>query len=196
MDSEKCSICQGYLLDYMSVDTLPCDEFYYLMKWKRLKPHYPRLATYFYDCLTRLRESDKAAIESLAEHFVTQTKDTSIFNNISVDVDYFIPYYMYSAMIHLNMKEDIVCINDLLIDYTICDAITSKRWIGHWLLKLWEHIPEIHKEHTRQKSCSYGGAAFGIPIPKTNYIPINTYPFTQKEDTRTQEQREICELYN
>ncbi len=182
-------------MDYLSVDSLPCDEFYYLIKWKRLKAHYPTIASYFYDCLTRLRESDKAAIEDLAEHFVIQTKDTSIFNNISFDTDYFVPYYMYSAMINLNMKEDIVCINDLLIDYTICDSITSKRWIGHWLLKLWNHLPEIHMEHTRQKNCTYGGAAFGIPVPKNIYVPRVTNPFTEKEDNRTEEQKEFDQLY-
>jgi hypothetical protein len=198
LEMEKCSICKGYLLDYMSVDSYPCDKFYYLMKWKRLKPLYPQIVDCMYHCLTSMRESDKAAVENLAEHLVEQTKDMNVIHDLSVDVDYFIPYYMYSSMENLNMKEDIVCINDLLLDYTICDAITSKRWIGHWLLNLWEHMPSIHSEHTRQKNCTYGGAAYGLSIPKQVYrltpIPQKQEDITT-EDTRTQEQKEFDELY-
>lgn len=149
--ADVCPICLGCVVDWFRLPLVAEDAVFPIVHQKALLRKADRLAREIYRILVRLTDVDRALIEFA---FKNRTDGMTSLHLLKCEM---------VACVKELMGDWIVSeVTDILEDNAIVPIGLANEWIGHWIIALWETLPDIHAEHTKQKGATGGGPAMGM----------------------------------
>ncbi len=164
INKNRCSYCEAFVEDWLSMPLQPGEYFYTKSKWKRLKPFTKILAKYLCKLIHDLVPLEQYLLESNIDAYRNQIRSAVIPTDMPKEN---IPFQMLQTIewmcviegfMDSRFVEEIGIMTEILQNNSIIsNPITIHEWIGCWLTRVNTIIPEMHLEHTKQKTCSYTG---------------------------------------
>ncbi len=169
LNKNNCSMCEGFVEDWLETPLLPGEYFYTKSKWKKIKPFTKVLSKYLCKIIHDLVPLEHYLLQSNIDVYRNQIRSAMIPNDMPKED---IPFQMLQMIEWMSViegfmdtrfHEEIEIITEVLQSNSIIgNPVTIHEWIGCWLTRVNAVIPEMHLEHTKKKSCSYTGAPPGI----------------------------------
>jgi hypothetical protein len=154
----QCAICQSVLTDWLALPLLPGEPFFDKIKWSKIPLVSKEIAcllfrlvalTSPYDIMVMCRIKDSCVRKYLEEYdnpFELEWR--CLYEALATGT------YFKREMSHLS-----AVLEDKMI---ITDETIFKHWVGYWIDKILEVLPNIHKEHCGLQPVSECGAAPGL----------------------------------
>jgi hypothetical protein len=162
-----CQVCIAFMTDWLRLPlTLNEPEY---VKWTAVKRNSIKLATLFYETLSRLKESDRIIIHT--EFDLYDVCDDTHAGTQLLRLMETVPNELSGLFAFI---EDNVSIN----------APLNRLWLGLWLLRFWTTVFRLHKEHTYEINPSDCGSPPGMTLKSSTFrrtfmdsmaIPLSKY---------------------
>ena len=154
----KCAICQDVLSEWLSLPLLPNEPFFNQMKWNKMPLVSKEVFSIFFRLLAITFPFDLIVM--------TRMKDTCVkkylqeYNN-PFELDWRCTYEALAQAPHF--RREMSHLSAMLEDKAIIiNETIFKHWVGYWMEKILETLPNIHKEHCGIQSVTECGAAPGL----------------------------------
>ena len=173
--ADVCHICLGCVVDWLRLPLIPEDALFAIVHQKSLARKADRLAREIYRILARIgiKHVDRTLIEFA---FKNRTDGMTSLHLLKCE--------MVDCVKELMGDWIVSELTDILEDNAIVKPGLVNEWIGHWIIALWDSLPDIHAEHTKQKPSTGGGPAMGMrsftpaprPVRKAPVPPLLKIP--------------------
>jgi hypothetical protein len=158
----KCAICNDVLTEWLSLPLLPSEPFFNKIKWKKI----PLVSKEVSNILFRL-----IAITTPLDIIVmTKMKNSCVCKYLTeydnaFELEWRCLYEALTTAPHF--RREMSHLEAILQDASIItDPGVFKHWVGYWMDKILETLPNIHKEHCGMQLVSECGAAPGLGLCK------------------------------
>ena len=166
--SKTCSICQGFIADWILLPLREGEGETAFIKPKSLHPHAGEIARQLFAIYARIPHTYREFIECGQVGYLRTLVYTYNRNNmcemafaqmIEEGAD---GECLLQALEMFTGKEEIEILQEMLEDRCTRKKGAARRWIGQAFVKLWDILHEIHMEHLGIIQTSNGGAAHGL----------------------------------